>query len=950
MNPESHISQAALSPPSIPEAPALEHHPQLVEFSETLFGAMEELNLHYCLLEEPSRDRGALVSSLEIAVLRAERGRFPLLFGKLREKGYMPLQSVPLAANDCRYIFATSTGRGAHFFSLTIREPFPEGLLFTTDRGTLARRRNLGKCWIACETDRFSYLLSKVGLASTATEGQRAELKRLAGVLGPAETETVAARLFGRGIEREVAAACADGRWDGIAERLRARMRRVALRTTGLGCLIYVLLELRCALRRWFRPSGVYLVILGPDGAGKSTLTRKIFEFFGPLFEGQRILQWRPQLLKPRKEKAPWFNPPHTRPPYGSLRSAAHLLAVLLDYWVAYPILIRPLLARTALIVYDRDLHDLLVDRLRYRYGGPGWLCRFAVRLMPEPEAVYLTLDAEPDIILGRKNEVARNELERQRGAYRELAAGLPNSTVVRTDRDIESSNQLAIEAVLKYMAGRFDERERLPTEPETPVTTEPSATPPETPAHPRVVRAFFSPIGGLFHSLAGLKSWVLKGSMAVMDQGLISGSNFLLGIILARYVGAEQYGAYALAFSTFVLLALVHTALWLEPMSVFGPSVYRKTLSQYLGLLLRGQLFAAAAVVILAGSAGTIYLFLREPSHLLSAFLGVAFAAPCVLLFWFARRAFYLQLRPGEALIGAITYSALLCSGFLALGYRHLFSPFSAFLVMGSAALLTSLVLLIRLKPAIRQRSIAPVLTSREVTGRHWTYGKWALVSGLFIWLPWNIFYSVIAHFSGLAETGNFRALLNLAMPMTQTYAAFSLLFISHAARCGHEEGWDAVKAQAWKIAGLYALGSGAYWLPVCLFRNQLVEFLYAGHYPQVAPLVPVVAVASILSGAAMGPTIAIRAMRSPSGVAAIYFGSSVACIVVGIPACWALGITGAVLGILLSSVVAVLTGFWMLCSRKSEVRAPELAAKQIRPTSIIALDQQVATQAEGR
>src|ERR1700730_15922415 len=475
MNPESQIFRAVPSPPSIPKA--LEQHPELVEFSETLFDAMEELNLHYCLLGEPSKDAGALVSDLEMTALPAERVRFPLLFGKLRAKGYMPLQSVPLAANDCRYVFGSFTDQGARFFSLTIREAFPEGLLFTTDRGTLARRANRGKCWIACEADRFSYLLSKVSLEGTVTEGQRDQLKRLAEGLGPAETERVAARLFGKGFERGVSAACADGKWDGMPERLRSRMRRVALRTTGLGCLIYVLLELRCALRRWFRPSGVYLVILGPDGAGKSTLTRKIFEFFGPLFEGQRILQWRPQLLKPRKEKTPWFNPPHTRPPYGSLRSAAHLLAVFLDYWVAYPILIRPLLARTALIVYDRDLHDLLVDRLRYRYGGPRWLCRFAVRLMPEPEAVYLTLDAEPDIILGRKNEVARDELERQRGAYRELAAVLPNSTVVRTDRDIESSNHLAIEAVLKYMADRFDERERLHVGPETPGTAEPRAT-----------------------------------------------------------------------------------------------------------------------------------------------------------------------------------------------------------------------------------------------------------------------------------------------------------------------------------------------------------------------------------------------------------------------------------------------------------------------------------------
>src|SRR5207244_12202458 len=62
----------------------------------------------------------------------------------------------------------------------------------------------------------------------------------------------------------------------------------------------------------------------------------------------------------------------------------------------------------------------------------------------------------------------------------------------------------------------------------------------------------------------------------AVLDQGLISGSNFLLGILLARWTGAEQYGAYALAFAIFILVSIVYQALVLEPMTVFGPSVYR--------------------------------------------------------------------------------------------------------------------------------------------------------------------------------------------------------------------------------------------------------------------------------------------------------------------------------------------------------------------------------------
>jgi len=88
-----------------------------------------------------------------------------------------------------------------------------------------------------------------------------------------------------------------------------------------------------------------------------------------------------------------------------------------------------------------------------------------------------------------------------------------------------------------------------------------------------------------------GWGRWLIKGMYAVLDQGLISGSNFLLGILLARWTGAEQYGAYALAFAIFILVSIVYQALVLEPMTVFAPSVYHTAPKQYLGILVQLQM-----------------------------------------------------------------------------------------------------------------------------------------------------------------------------------------------------------------------------------------------------------------------------------------------------------------------------------------------------------------------
>src|ERR1700731_4323191 len=75
---------------------------------------------------------------------------------------------------------------------------------------------------------------------------------------------------------------------------------------------------------------------------------------------------------------------------------------------------------------------------------------------------------------------------------------------------------------------------------------------------------------------------WTTKSSLAVLDQGLISGSNFAASIMLARWLTPEQYGAYADAFAVFILLSLIYLALLLEPMAVFGGSSYPHCLREY--------------------------------------------------------------------------------------------------------------------------------------------------------------------------------------------------------------------------------------------------------------------------------------------------------------------------------------------------------------------------------
>ncbi len=116
---------------------------------------------------------------------------------------------------------------------------------------------------------------------------------------------------------------------------------------------------------------------------------------------------------------------------------------------------------------------------------------------------------------------------------------------------------------------------------------------------------------------------WARQGTLTIIDQGLISGSNFLISVLLARWLTAEQYGGYAIAFGFFVLLQLVYQSLVLEPMSVFGGSTYRNNLRGYFGSLLWIHVILSLAICFVFGATAGVSRLLGQTAGMPGALAG---------------------------------------------------------------------------------------------------------------------------------------------------------------------------------------------------------------------------------------------------------------------------------------------------------------------------------------
>ncbi len=324
------------------------------------------------------------------------------------------------------------------------------------------------------------------------------------------------------------------------------------------------------------------------------------------------------------------------------------------------------------------------------------------------------------------------------------------------------------------------------------------------------------------------IRRWAGYGVWSVADQGLFAGTHFIVNILLARWLDPVSYGAFSTAYAVFLLLATFHTALWAEPMLVFGPGWLRSRFATYQTILARYHWMFGGLVVLGFGAIGGL---LRGPlgqPDLGWSFLGLALAAPPVLFLWLVRRGAYAVLEPRLAAWGGGLYLVLYLGGIGGLAVMGRLSEGSAFVAMGLAALVAGLWVF----AAVQRHAdgLRGPVEPTEVVARHWAYGRWTLVGGLAAWVPANVYFVLLPVLAGLEATAQFKALFNLVMPILHLNAALGGLLVPLLVRARQD-------GMASRYIRLFLLGRSGlsllYWGGLFLVGDTTMGFFYGDRYP---------------------------------------------------------------------------------------------------------------------
>lgn len=209
--------------------------------------------------------------------------------------------------------------------------------------------------------------------------------------------------------------------------------------------LYYAIFQIRRAFNRILYPVGFSVALLGPDGSGKSTIANLVKERVSGSFHGGEILYWRPHLL-PQMGKLKFWNPaheikvnpqPHAHPKQIFLKSLIRFFYYLADHLIGYLVKTYWAKVKKKIIIFDRYYYDYLVDLHRYRFNIPNSLPKLFLPIIPAPD-LTIYLDAEPEELIRRKQEISLSELKRQVDEFRKVLSIIPNSIKVATNRPVE--------------------------------------------------------------------------------------------------------------------------------------------------------------------------------------------------------------------------------------------------------------------------------------------------------------------------------------------------------------------------------------------------------------------------------------------------------------------------------------------------------------------------------
>ncbi|RMG67779.1 MAG: hypothetical protein D6722_12660 [Bacteroidetes bacterium] len=382
---------------------------------------------------------------------------------------------------------------------------------------------------------------------------------------------------------------------------------------------------------------------------------------------------------------------------------------------------------------------------------------------------------------------------------------------------------------------------------------------------------------------------------LALLDQATVSGSNFLLGVILLRALGSEGFGQYALLWMGAMLAAALHQALITTPMLTLGAKESGEAARRYDQAVTRLSLAGVLLLMLLAGLILGLGPRLGLPALPGDLQLSFVLGMGAWLLQDRYRRGLLLRQRGQAAwLRDLLAYGGLL-AGTVALWALDALTLSRFFGLMAISFGLAALH-----RPGWPGRA-----SLAAVWRRHLAFGRWLAANALLQFFSGNFFTLALAATAGAAAVGIVRM---VQQPMGLLHVLFLVLeqvVPPQAARALHADGPAGLQQYLLRVSLRAGLGLALVLAVMAGGSSLWLRLLYGAEYGQYGLFLAAYAAAYLFIFPGYPLRFALRSLERTQPLFWAYVLSAGVSVLIAPPLVAAWGMFAVVAGVILTQVL---------------------------------------------
>ena len=415
--------------------------------------------------------------------------------------------------------------------------------------------------------------------------------------------------------------------------------------------------------------------------------------------------------------------------------------------------------------------------------------------------------------------------------------------------------------------------------------------------------------IGHWLRQELGFNRAAARGANATMnwivaDQLLVSGTNFMTGVLLARALGVEAFGVFSLAWLVLLFMQSLQHAMVFSPMMSLGPKQRGGETAPYYAAVAMHQM----ALCVIFGVCVMLILPLERSLGLrwMQANVVVALAICVVVVqcYEFLRRYNFVIQRPRTVFLNDLLRNGLQLT---TLTVWSIYGP-----RVGVAGVLLAIAVCSTMGILAFLRSAPPLLSDlrgvRMIVNRHVHFSKWLVGSALLQWTTANFIVVASGVLLGPVAVGALKASQTLVGVTHVFFQAADNVLPVHAARIYEVGGQQALRAFMMRLFLVGGSGTALVCLALAIPARQWLTLLFGQGYAEYSLVVVGFACAYFLLACTMPLRFAFLAMEKTRPIFIGYIFSTIFTLFAFYPLIQLFGIYGAVSGIAITEAIMLI------------------------------------------